>query len=100
EMIKSGAHRISPKEIEEILVEHPAVAEAAVIGRPDEILGEAIVAFVSLRTEGIAAEQEPILDWCRRRLPSFKVPSGRRVLPELPRNASGKTDKLALRQLA
>jgi acyl-CoA synthetase (AMP-forming)/AMP-acid ligase II len=100
EMIKSGAHRISPKEIEEILVAHPAVAEAAVIGRPDEILGEAIVAFVTLRRGESDVEPEPILDWCRKRLPSFKVPERVQVLEELPRNASGKTDKLALRGLA
>jgi long-chain acyl-CoA synthetase len=100
EMIKSGAHRISPKEIEEILAEHPAVAEAAVIGRPDEILGEAVVAFVTLRPGGVSVDSEPLLDWCRGRLPSFKVPARVQVLEELPRNTSGKTDKLALGKLA
>ena len=49
EMIKSGAHRISPKEIEETLMEHPQVHEAAVIGQPDEMLGEAIAAFITAR---------------------------------------------------
>ena len=96
EMIKSGGHRISPKEIEEILVEHAAVAEAAVIGRPDEILGEVIVAFVSLRAGKEDAEPAKIVEWCRQRLPAHKVPESLVVLDELPRNASGKTDKLAL----
>jgi acyl-CoA synthetase (AMP-forming)/AMP-acid ligase II len=100
EMIKSGAHRISPKEIEEILVEHPGVDEGAVIGLPDEILGEAIVAFVTLRPESEDSQPEAILDWCRRRLPPYKVPERIRVLAEFPRNASGKIDKPSLRALA
>ena len=99
EMIKSGAHRISPKEIEEVLVEHPAVDEAAVIGRPDEILGEAIVAFVTLRPAAEEVASDSMLDWCRRRLPPYKVPERIRVLSEFPRNASGKIDKPGLSAL-
>ncbi len=95
EMIKSGAHRIAPKEIEEILQEHPDVHEAAVVGVPDEILGEAIAAFISARTKEPLNERE-ILDWCRRRLPSHKVPGLLRVIEEFERNASGKINKLGL----
>jgi len=98
EMIKSGAHRISPIEIEEILVEHPAVDEAAAIGLPDEILGEAIVAFVTLRPDA-SGDPTELAEWCRRRLPPYKVPGRFGVLAEFPRNASGKIDKLALRKL-
>jgi long-chain acyl-CoA synthetase len=97
EMIKSGAHRISPKEIEEALVEHPAIHEAAVVGVPDEILGEAIVAFVTLRP-GQRQDGTSILEWCRGRLPSYKVPGSLRTLPEFPRNTSGKIDKVTLRR--
>jgi acyl-CoA synthetase (AMP-forming)/AMP-acid ligase II len=99
EMIKSGAHRISPKEIEEVLVEHPAVDEAAVVGLPDEILGEAILAFVTLRP-GAPGDPAALVEWCRRRLPPYKVPGRFRLLTEFPRNASGKIDKLALRSQA
>ena len=95
EMIKSGAHRIAPKEIEEILQEHPDVHEAAVVGVPDEILGEAIAAFVSARTKEPLNERE-ILDWCRQRLPSHKIPGLLRVIEEFERNASGKINKLVL----
>lgn len=95
EMIKSGAHRIAPKEIEEILLEHPDVHEAAVVGVPDEILGEAIAAFVSPRSSA-SPNAQAILDWCRRRLPSHKVPGMLRVIEDFERNASGKINKLTL----
>ncbi|HEX4824864.1 MAG TPA: class I adenylate-forming enzyme family protein [Candidatus Polarisedimenticolaceae bacterium] len=96
EMIKSGAHRISPKEIEETLVEHPAVDEAAVLGVEDEILGEAIMAFVTPRPGTVDARSDVLTDWCRRKLPLHKVPGRIDIVAELPRNASGKIDKLAL----
>ena len=95
EMIKSGAHRIAPKEIEEILQEHPDVHEAAVVGVPDEILGEAIAAFISARSKEPLSEKD-VIDWCRRRLPSHKVPGLLRVIEDFERNASGKINKLAL----
>lgn len=100
EMIKSGAHRISPMEIEETLVEHPAVDEAAVVGFPDEILGEAIAAFVTLRPGTEDGQTASLAEWCRRNLPSHKVPGQINILDEFPRNASGKIDKLALRATA
>jgi acyl-CoA synthetase (AMP-forming)/AMP-acid ligase II len=96
EMIKSGAHRISPKEIEEMLVEHPMVDQAAVVGIPDEMLGEAIVAFVTLRSEIGDRRPSQLLEWCRRKLAPHKVPGRVEVVDELPLNASGKIDKLAL----
>ena len=97
EMIKSGAHRISPKEIEETLAEHGAVDEAAVVGFPDEILGEGIAAFVTLRPGAENVRPEALTEWCRRNLPPHKVPGRIQALDELPRNASGKIDKLALK---
>jgi long-chain acyl-CoA synthetase len=98
EMIKSGAHRISPKEIEELLAEHEAVHEAAVVGAPDEMLGERIVAFVTLRP-GMEAEPDGILGSCRKLMPQYKVPQLLQILPDLPRKSSGKVDKLALKEL-
>jgi acyl-CoA synthetase (AMP-forming)/AMP-acid ligase II len=96
EMIKSGAHRIAPHEIEETLLEYVAVHEAAVVGMPDEILGEIIVAFVTLRP-GQQQDESAIRAWCAQRLPPYKVPAVVRTLREFPRNGSGKIDKLALR---
>jgi amino acid adenylation domain-containing protein len=96
DMIKIGAHRVGPREIEEVLLEHPAVHEAAVVGVPDEILGEAAVAFVSLR-EGRTVSADALRGHCASRLPIYKVPS-RFIFPgELPKIAGiGKIDKRAL----
>ncbi len=92
DMIKSGAHRIAPKEIEEILLEHPAVHEAAVVGVPDEILGESIRACVVLQ-EGRECGKKELLRHCKRNLPAFKVPHTVVFLQELPKTASGKVKK-------
>lgn len=100
EMIKSAGHRVSPKEIEEVLAESPAVDEAAVVGIADEILGEAVVAFVTLRSGDSDGQAGELQRWCGERLPSYKVPCRIEVVPELPRNPSGKIDRLALRTLA
>lgn len=95
EMIKSGAHRIAPQEIEAVLAAHPRVDEAAVVGRPDEILGEAIVAFVSA-CPGCTVDSQEIIHWCRQQLPAYKVPRAIRLLTEFRHNGSGKIDKRAL----
>ena len=95
ELIKSGAHRIAPKEIEETLTMHPQIHEAAVVGVPDEILGEAICAFVSPRPDQ-RPDSLTLVAWCKTCLPSHKVPGSVRIVRELRRNAAGKIDKLAL----
>ncbi len=89
---------ISPREIEDILCEHPSVAEAAVVPRPDYTMGEVPVAVVVLR-EGTSADPEEILDHCRRNMAPFKVPRAIEFLPALPRNAQGKVLKARLRDL-
>jgi len=98
EIVKSGGHRVSAKEIEEVICGLPSVIEAAVIGVPDDQLGEAICAFVSVVGGGPSTTSE-ILDHCRHRLPPFKVPMSVRILPALPHNASGKIIKAELRKL-
>jgi acyl-CoA synthetase (AMP-forming)/AMP-acid ligase II len=95
EMIKSGAHRIAPAEIEEVLIELRDVAEAAVIGVPDDLLGQALMAFVVPRQNG-RADRMAILRHCRERLPSYKVPREVEFVPELPRTASGKLQRFRL----
>ncbi|MBM3285924.1 MAG: acyl--CoA ligase [Candidatus Eisenbacteria bacterium] len=96
EMIKCGAHRISPKEVEEVLMEHPEIHEAAVIGIPDEILGEAILAFVVLR-EGHSATEAALKDFASSRLPEYKIPAAFSIRAELPKNESGKIQKQKLK---
>lgn len=100
EMIKSGAHRISPQEIEETLIEHPAVMEAAVIGVPDPLLGEAIRAYIVPRRVPddalrLAAE---ITRFAAAKLPDYKVPTAVVVRDFLPKNEAGKIQKRTLRE--
>jgi len=88
---------ISPREIENILCEHPSVKEAAVVPRPDYTMGEVPVAVVVLR-EGAEGDAEEILGHCRRNMAPFKVPRAIEFVPALPRNAQGKVLKARLRE--
>ncbi len=99
DMLKVGAHRVSAKEIEEALHEHPAIHEAAVVARFDDLLGEAPVAHVVLR-EGTAASGAELISFARARLPEHKVPVEVIFHAELPKKASGKIAKDVLRQPA
>jgi acyl-CoA synthetase (AMP-forming)/AMP-acid ligase II len=97
EMLKIGAHRVSPREIEDILHEHPAVHEAAVVGAPDEILGEAAVAYVVLR-DGLQATDRDLILFARSRVPEHKVPVRVAIVAEIPKTPAGKLDKRALQE--
>jgi acyl-CoA synthetase (AMP-forming)/AMP-acid ligase II len=101
DMIKSGANRVSAKEIEETILEHAHILEAAVIGVPDQYLGEAICAYVTLKPEHVNGKleelPETLIAFCRERLPEFKVPRMVLVRESLPKNASGKIMKEVLR---
>ncbi len=96
EMIKSGAHRISPKEIETIIEEHEAVLETAVVGVPDEIMGESIKAVVVLK-DGASATEKDIILHCIKNLPAFKVPKAVEFMPSLPKTTSGKVKRHMLK---
>jgi len=95
DLIKSGGYRIGAGEIEAALLEHPAVAEAAVLGVPDEDLGERIVAWVVTREATSVGEQE-LIDHVARSLTPHKRPRAVRFVDGLPRNAMGKVQKAAL----
>jgi malonyl-CoA/methylmalonyl-CoA synthetase len=95
DLIISGGFNIYPREIEDLLTEHPAVAEAAVAGVPDPLRGEVAVAFVVLR-DGMESNDEVLTDFCRSHLASFKVPRTVRVVARLPRTALGKVVKSML----
>ncbi len=99
DMILTGGENVYPREVEEVLYEHPAVAEAAVIGAPDVTWGETVVAVIRLR-EGQTAEAEEIIAFCRERIASYKKPRHVVFVPELPKNASGKILKRELRETA
>jgi fatty-acyl-CoA synthase len=98
DMFISGGENVYPAEVEAVLHEHPAVADAAVVGVPDERWGEVGIAAVMLAA-GTAATEEELLEHCRARLARFKVPKGVRFLDELPRSAMGKVLKDELRGL-
>jgi long-chain acyl-CoA synthetase len=87
---------ISPRDIENILLEHPSVMEVAVVPRPDYVMGEVPVAVIVLR-EGKKEDPEEILAHCRRNMAPFKVPHAIEFVPTLPRNSQGKVLKAKLR---
>jgi fatty-acyl-CoA synthase len=97
ELVISGGENVYPAEVEAVLQEHPAVVEAAVVGRPDERWGEVCVAFVVLR--GHATEAQ-LIEHCRERLARFKVPKAVRFVESLPRSGMNKVLKDELRVLA
>ncbi|MFF9157489.1 class I adenylate-forming enzyme family protein [Streptomyces sp. NPDC014846] len=97
DMIIRGGENIYPKEIETVLHDHPAVHEAAVVGRPDAVLGEVPVAFVSLRNN---VTRDEITAFLTDRLAPYKRPADVFVVPEVPKNAVGKIDKPTLRRQA
>ncbi|MDP2370233.1 acetate--CoA ligase [Rhodoferax sp.] len=92
DVIKSAGHLIGPFEVESVLMEHPAVAEAGVIGKPDPIVGEVVKAFVSLKDGYVpeAALRQDILAHARKRLGAAVAPKEIAFLPVLPRTRSGK----------
>jgi fatty-acyl-CoA synthase len=91
-MYISGGENVYPAEVEAVLHEHPQVADAAVVGVPDDRWGEVGVAFVV--ADGVAEEE--LFDWCAARLARFKVPTLVRFVPEIPRNSLGKIQKQGL----
>ncbi|WAG58035.1 AMP-binding protein [Clostridium estertheticum] len=89
-IIKSGGIRISPKEIEDIILQIPEVVECVVIGVWDDILGEAVKAFVVIVVDKTFIDFKYILDFCKKQLPSYKIPRYIEFLSTLPKNSSGK----------
>ena len=100
DMIKVGANRVGAREIEDVLHEHPAVHEAAVVAAPHDLLGEVPVAVVSLTT-ALADAETDLRAFCASRLAAYKVPVRVVVLPELPKLASAaKLDRTTLGRIA
>ncbi len=96
DLVIRGGYNVYPREVEEVLYGHPAVVEAAVIGRADPKLGEEVVAFVAL---GPGADVDPaeLVSYCKERLAAYKYPREVRVVPSLPKGATGKILKKELR---
>ncbi|HZB92249.1 MAG TPA: fatty acid--CoA ligase family protein, partial [Stellaceae bacterium] len=99
DMINRGGYKIFSAEVENVLAYHPGVAECAVVGRPDPVLGERVCAFVLPKDEGITADE--IRRFCAERVADYKVPELVTLVEEpLPRNANGKVQKALLRERA
>ena len=98
DIIKSGGYKLSALEIEGVLLGHEAIAEAAVIGVPDDTWGEIVAAAVTLK-EGASLDLPGLRQWCAGRMSSYKAPRRLKVMDGLPRNAMGKVIKGALRDL-
>lgn len=93
DLIIRGGHNIAPKEIEEVIFNHPAVLEAAVVGLPDQEWGESLCAAVVVK-DGQQVDAEELAAWCREQgLASLKIPSRFEFFPELPKSLVGKFDK-------
>ena len=97
DLIIRGGENISPREIEEALLAHPSIAEAAVVGTPDREWGEEVAAFVVLKAD-TTFDAEDLRGFCRDRLARFKVPRRIEVVATLPLTAVGKVDKARLRR--
>ncbi len=98
DIIKRGGENVSALEVENVLVAHPHIAEAAVLGRPDPIRDEEVVAFV-VPVPGGTVDPDEVRAYCAERLARFKVPTELRVIDTMPRSTIGKLEKKSLRAL-
>jgi acyl-CoA synthetase (AMP-forming)/AMP-acid ligase II len=99
DMFINGGFNCYPAEIESILREHPEVAQVAVIGVPDERMGEVGMAFV-VSAPGTDPQPDAIIAWCKANMANYKVPRYVELIDALPMNAMGKVTKFVLRDLA
>jgi long-chain acyl-CoA synthetase len=97
DLVIRGGYNVYPREVEEVLYAHPAVAEAAVVGRADDRLGEEVVAYVALKS-GASASAEELKEYTRENLAAYKYPREIHVLDELPKGPTGKILKTTLRR--
>jgi acyl-CoA synthetase (AMP-forming)/AMP-acid ligase II len=97
EIINRGGEKVSPREVDEILMDHPAVAQVVCFGMPHPKLGEEVAAAVVLR-EGQAATERDLQDFVGTRVADFKVPKRILLLEEIPKGATGKLQRIGLAQ--
>ena len=97
DVINRGGEKIAPREVEELLLTHPAVLDAAVVGRADPIYGELPVAYVMLAPHAYGTTTAPLADFCAQRLSPYKVPAEIVAVDSLPRTRTGKIQRHVLR---
>ena len=98
DIIKNGGYKVSALEIEEVLLAHPDIQEIAVVGVPDQVWGDRVVAALVLR-ESASLELKALRAWGKERLATYKVPQDIIILRELPRNAMGEVSKPDLKKI-
>lgn len=98
DMIKTGAYRVSPQEIEEGLIKHKDVVECGVVGVPDPILGEVIKAFVVL-ADNAHLDKKELLRFCKKNFSYYKIPTYIEFVPSLPKTKSGKIKRYELKKI-
>jgi long-chain acyl-CoA synthetase len=96
DLIIAAGYKVWPREVEDVLLEHPAVREAAVIGVPDEYRGESVKAFVSVRPHATATPDE-LISFCKLRMAAYKYPRQIEIVDELPKTLTGKLLRRELR---
>ena len=96
DLIIRGGFNVYPRDVEDALVEHPAVQMAAVVGRPSELHGEEVVAFVALRA-GAELTPDELVAWARERIGGYKYPREVHLVDAVPLTPVGKIDRKALR---
>ncbi|MGH2694948.1 MAG: class I adenylate-forming enzyme family protein [Actinomycetota bacterium] len=98
DLILRGGFNVFPRDVEDALLEHPGVEVVGVVGRPDRVLGEEVVAFVSLRS-GQELTSDELIDFAKQRLGKYKYPREVNIMPSVPLTPVGKVDRKALRAL-
>jgi long-chain acyl-CoA synthetase len=96
DQINAAGFKVWPRDVEDVLYQHPAVREAAVVGVPDDYRGETVKAFVSL-TDGVEATADDLVEFCRQRLAAYKYPRQVEIVDELPKTHTGKILRASLR---
>ena len=96
DMINASGYKVWPREVEDVLAEHPAVRESAVVGVPDEKRGETVKAFVSVKP-GATVTPEELIAHCKERMAAYKYPRSVVLLEELPKTVTGKILRRELR---
>ncbi len=99
DMVIRGGENLYPREIEEVLFEHPAIGSAQVIGVPDERMGEELMAWIVVH-DGATVTDDEVRAFCRERLAHFKVPRYVKVVDDFPMTVTGKIQKFRMRELA
>ena len=94
-----GGYNVYPREIDEVLFNHPAIHEAATVGKPDDRLGEVVVAFVAVKSDA-ELDEENFFAYCKENLVKYKRPVEVHFIDALPRTGTNKIDRIKLRAIA